>query len=1634
MSVKKHIKFAAPYRSATFNDRSDLVMGLNGVLSGGETSDSGGIATIQPVIFVQNGLIVEIDTSTNATIPAGLTAPYYIAIAVSSSVEVLSEVITPTFVKSPEDITSDTVLIAKFDGQEWTQEPKVSIFEVIEEIERRTDELKLNGISRGLEVTVNGPDLDVAPGSLIDQQGQIYTTRETRTLTPTADDVDGLDRIDEIIYRRPDDGSGRVGQIKYVTGQTFDATDTVSVLHETQIGDTSKVNEASKVIVDPSNNKSFLFYKEDYADRAVIRMATADDDMSSTAAAVTVSSAGIDKFDVVFNPSGTIELVYTKGTDLFYKRLDQSGADLVSELNIHAAGLTVTNPKVVTVNSGTTFFIHVVYELEVSGSEHDLYYVRLSSAGAVETTAAVLVDLSDILTNPSLAKDEDDSKIFLAFENQTSTEVFLRTYDANSAGGATPPNQIGTPLQLTDDTFRLSTTTVLASGGASKPVVKRSDNKTTFVFWLQDKGGSLTGIGVWSRRYIDDEAIAHKAIVQDLTSAGEDIVDFDVDIDGMNTAHFLLRESSLGKKATLNLETTAAGLTGTVVSSDPATIGTKLNAKGSLVQTWSFASAGFTNNGSTKTPQQYGTGFIGATAIAANEIVFLQTDIDALPATPTAGDQVVVTGSASNDGTHDFLSFRQFTESATPYFAITSTTTFTSEGTGGSGQFQVQTGTDTRFAKTNAGVSDNMRDFFVTPTDIHISHYRTSDDQISMSGPALEETRTIRRLYEFIHACVGGTGTVTWQVTGTDELAFSSPISVRFFNRRASYTISAIPAGIAIPDGSVAFVEVPDEDTSAVLPLKIVEFGEGLLNREGRKSIPLFWNIGGDLFSKFAPFRLSSEPQEIVLGQGLTSQFIAWVGSGDTVPDPAAHAYGGTGPLLAADSHESAIGKLATDGVGITNRTNQDRNIHLIEGGTWTWVLATTTLSFTVDAFVQVPGLADVRNTIDQAAESPITLASDGDIAYVDINRDTGAASDRTVTVVAVGSYVDANNRVVIARRVGDEVIVGNGTIKLKDGESAELDRSPGAGVAAGGGASVQPASEFQLAILDSFDVAPADSDSKVDASNTTGSYSTVNDLYELSCDKSVTFTTTGTSYTISSAPSFTVAAGDIIWDNAQATWRRVASIATATTGTLDVAFPVDLSSSAGMVSQTVTTKDLVNVGDAAEKTRPRDFCPSTTVPVIHIDYQDSLAVGDTVADFNDDARIVVSAANDDTQAASGLPTSDLFFDIFTRPNGKEQIENYSLAEVAGDERLFLTFFCNPNNASVTTQANAIKYLVSFYGETAVTNGGFLDTAFCMTDGSGTPVNCSNPVIAAGVTEIELDFHFITGIELGRPDGDLEVFLEGKAIPRKFTGVVGANWEEVSGSTRKIRLDSDYSGVALSVHVRRRQGQFNAEGPRDELRQNTKSATFTADTDVDVYFLDASGGDFTANLPTAAGIQGKTFYFKRTDSSSNSVLVDGFGTETIDGSLTYDLRGNDAVKITSDGSNWEIISRKRTPALAIYTSAGGDAYTADTNFIHATKVVDTHNAYSTGTGDFTCPEAGNYRVTISFASNGTATTYIAKNGTNQIFIESAAANENHTGASIIDCAAGDTLSARADASVTRSSGATSHRVMFEKVE
>ena len=72
--------------------------------------------------------------------------------------------------------------------------------------------------------------------------------------------------------------------------------------------------------------------------------------------------------------------------------------------------------------------------------------------------------------------------------------------------------------------------------------------------------------------------------------------------------------------------------------------------------------------------------------------------------------------------------------------------------------------------------------------------------------------------------------------------------------------------------------------------------------------------------------------------------------------------------------------------------------------------------------------------------------------------------------------------------------------------------------------------------------------------------------------------------------------------------------------------------------------------------------------------------------------------------------------------------------------------------------------------------------------------------------------------------------------------------------------------------------------------------------------IQASGGAVTITLPAAAGVKGRIYHIKKTDSSLNLLTIDGNGAETIDGSTTVNTTTQyHSFTLVCDGSSWWMI-------------------------------------------------------------------------------------------------------------------------------
>lgn len=832
MAVRKYVKYAAPYSSSTFNKVNQLLGGVNGVVSGGDVSTSGPTVTIEPMTFVQNGLFVDVDAALTATLPASLLAPYYIAVTVSSGIENLAEVITPTFVKRPQDVSANTVLVAEWDGQEWRALPKLQLEEIYLHEQLRAREMDFEGVASGFDASQTVSQITVERGTAVATDGSLVKKSESVTLNKVAVDSDGLERVDEVVLRKPTDSPYRVADVQYVVGPTFDYASANVFYTETPLDTGGSSTSVPKILNNASTNDHYFVY----ISSGDLVLKSAPDSLTPLSSASTVASTSITDFDAVLNPSGSIDLVYIRGTNLHHKRVSILGTTLIAESTVYSNLNTIQSPRVVTVREGASYKLHITFVRSFSVSDYRVMYARYSSTGITDTTATVWINLSDVLANPSLEKDDDDALLFLAFENTGTGRIYLRTFDASTPTATTPPTQLGNSIELQDEVYNLSSLTLLPTSGALNPIVKRTAFKETYVFWRHFKGSGNYGFACYHRSF--KEALGYKAVVRDLHTSGENVEAYAVDVDGLGNAYIAARIASAGRKASIKLKDfTLFGTTAPSFTTLPTLgVGILFASRGALIH-------------------------VGA-ASGPNQCYF---------------------------------------------------------------------------RKSSAGIVHNMRDYSLPDSDIYLAHFRRGDGVLSVAGTALEEDDTIRRLYEYNNLYASG-GVATWGKAAPNTLVLVAPLVLRFFNRRATYTVpSNSPAGILIPANNVCFVQIPEGDVTQNLTLQVKPFGEGILDRHNRNTFPLFWNIGGNLYMRFAPWRADGSGETIIVGEGVSQELLDWLGAPSVNPDASNHAYSSASIILQSDSHNAAIGKLDAALAGLLAETPEEETVIVGAGGTTTF-------------------------------------------------------------------------------------------------------------------------------------------------------------------------------------------------------------------------------------------------------------------------------------------------------------------------------------------------------------------------------------------------------------------------------------------------------------------------------------------------------------------------------------------------------------------------------------------------------------------------------------------------------------------------------------------------------------------------
>ncbi len=475
-------------------------------------------------------------------------------------------------------------------------------------------------------------------------------------------------------------------------------------------------------------------------------------------------------------------------------------------------------------------------------------------------------------------------------------------------------------------------------------------------------------------------------------------------------------------------------------------------------------------------------------------------------------------------------------------------------------------------------------------------------------------------------------------------------------------------------------------------------------------------------------------------------------------------------------SHDAELAKLF-----------EDRNIFLTQGGsltfTGTQIQFTEALNIVLNSRVaggtpQIISLGSTTQTFNA-----------GDLWYAVINRTAGTATTAVVSSTTGLPTVASTNQEVflIATRIdaadGTQRLYFRNGMAINSGQTVRLGASgSGSGSGSGTGDDLD-ALLFRASFSDTFQENSANANSSILTSGTNAAFNAAKNMYTINYDATKNVTGTGVNMTLTSAPSFTVVAGDSLIVNNQS--RKIITVTSQTVYVLEGSFTLNPTAAAATVSQTVYTKDIYNF--AADGAALSSGFGTTSFVDILVDYKDNSTVGGNIFVPNTTPVVGFSASPDNIN----------FTSVFTRATNESDVAQSTALPVAGTA-LYMRFFANKSSGSGIV--NLITYKAFMQKTLSATSGGIINSSYAFTNGVGTPINSSISVVG-GKTTITLIWQYAIGVLSGTTASSIEVWLNGQKLPRFVNSILTPDGSFSETSSSIITLDRDYSSLNLAVEI-----------------------------------------------------------------------------------------------------------------------------------------------------------------------------------------------------------------------------------------
>jgi len=272
-------------------------------------------------------------------------------------------------------------------------------------------------------------------------------------------------------------------------------------------------------------------------------------------------------------------------------------------------------------------------------------------------------------------------------------------------------------------------------------------------------------------------------------------------------------------------------------------------------------------------------------------------------------------------------------------------------------------------------------------------------------------------LYDFLLAH-GTSVAMDWEVTAPSAFTLSAGLQVIDMFSNVNYTIA--DGSYVLGDNEALYILLDGVHTSVtpqVAPVSLIPWDQnaavlGVI--KGNQFNPALMGIAGMV-------QLDSG-EKVIFGQDLPQSIRMRLG---IIDESHFQAYTSTVACNSSDTYPQAISNLDV-------MAGQNRHARVVKMvGSWGRDDAGV---FRLDSscFVQIPGLSETRNEIPAGT---LTLATDGDVAYVDLNRTAGSAATLTLSVATLSSMTLTRNTFIVARRIGTDLAVDSLGKSFKPGD-----------------------------------------------------------------------------------------------------------------------------------------------------------------------------------------------------------------------------------------------------------------------------------------------------------------------------------------------------------------------------------------------------------------------------------------------------------------------------------------------------------------------------------------------------------------------------------------------------------------------